>query len=338
MGHKRVLLKFTITVGLIIGSLTAMGLYAGFKHEVVKFKTMLASMVLALLFQYLIGDPIKFVILSMDKAWWPPHIYIPPRMTKRDTIDRRDFLKQRLASQRANLVISSRYRNWQLNEQYKLIAQDLLIYGQYFLCLMIMVLVARDETEYHNTRIIKTLFWENHTDYYGLKEVYFLNQLFDFIESTLVYAFNANSSSGGIGGPGWVHAEQTVLLGVVRLRQLRLLNPNHGWAQPEFSEMYYMPDWQLPYRRLHYADKYWRIFEPWIPITLSFEFLDGLLMNFNHEGFLNSYPELVGYVSLLARSLPNTKKVGKPFNSIFKMEVWVGFRGVFKWKHPRASS
>lgn len=298
---------FGITVGIIIACMIMISVFAGFKHEVVKFKTMLVSMVIVLMFQYLIGDPIKFVILALDRTFWPPKMYVPPMSDEGYKHDRRDFLKQRLGSQKSNLVISSQYRNWKLNEQYKLIAHDLFTYGQYFLCLMCLVLVTRDETLYHNTRIIKDLFMFNHTDYTGLKEVYFLNQLYDFIESTLVIAFNSNSSTGT--APGWVHEEQTVLLGVIRLRQLRVIDPDIGLDAPEFSEMYYMPDWQLPYRRLHYADKYWRIYEPWIPITVSFEFLDGLLMNFDHVGYLNSYPELSGYVSLLARSTGNSMKV-----------------------------
>ncbi|XP_017112916.1 polycystic kidney disease 2-like 1 protein [Drosophila elegans] len=304
---KAHLAMFGITIGIIIGCMAIITIFVGFKHEMVKFKTMLVSMVIVLMFQFLIGDPIKFVVLAIDRTFWPPSLYIPPRSDKGKEHDRRDFLKQRLSSQRANLGISSQYRNWKLNEQYKLIAHDLFTYGQYFLCLMCMILVTRDETLYHNTRIIKELFMNNHTDYTGLKEVYFLNQLYDFIESTLVIAFNSNSSGGT--ATGWAHSEQTVLLGVIRLRQLRVIDPDIGLSPPQFSEMYYMPDWQLPYRRLHYADKYWRIYEPWIPITVSFEFLDGLLMNFDHVGSLNSYPELSGYVSLLARSTANSMKV-----------------------------
>ncbi|KAH8388802.1 hypothetical protein KR200_010127, partial [Drosophila serrata] len=307
MVRKQYLIKLAITLALIALPITIMGITAGFKHEDLKFKTMLACMLTALLFQYLVGDPVRFAILSIDEALWPSRIYIPPRLKKPDSINRVDFLKQRLASQRRNLVISSRYRNWAFNEEYKLIAQDLLIYGPYFICLMIMVLMSRDETQYHNTRGIRSLFWNNHTDYYGLKEVYFLNQLYDFIESTLVIAFNANSSRYLV--PGWVHAEQTVMLGVIRLRQLLVLDPKFDWLGPTFSEMYYLPNWTLPYRRLHYAKKYWRTYEPWIPFTDNFKYLDRVLMNFDHVGYLHRYPELVGYVSLLARSVPNNMKI-----------------------------
>ncbi|XP_026838401.1 polycystin-2 isoform X2 [Drosophila erecta] len=304
---------FAITVAIIICCMIAITVFAGFKHEDVKFKTMLVSMVIVLIFQYLIADPIKFVILSLDRALWPPRIYIPPRNDKdvgEETDEkqyRMDFLRQRLRSQRSNLVLSSRYRNYALNEQYKMIALDVFTYGKYFLCLMCLVLVTRDQTLYHNTRSITELFMFNHTDYTGLQEVYFLNQLFDFIESTLVIAFNSNATDGS--APGWVHAEQSVLLGVIRLRQLRVSNPEIGLDAPKFTEMHYMPDWQLPYRKLHYSDKYWRIYEPWIPVRLSLEFLDAVLMNFDHVGSLNSYPELAGYVSLLARSAANSQKV-----------------------------
>ncbi|KAH8287342.1 hypothetical protein KR054_005962, partial [Drosophila jambulina] len=307
MVRKQYCVKFAITVAVVAVCITIMTLSAGFKHEDLKFKTMLFSMLIVLFFQYLIGDPIRFVLFSFDRATWPPPIFIPPPMKKPDTINRVDFLKKRLVSQRSNLILSSRYRNYALNEKYKLIAQDLLIYGPYYLCLMIMVLMSRDEMQYHNTRAIQALFWNNHTDYYGLKEVHFLTQLFNFIESTLVVAFNANSSHYLV--PGWVHAEGTVMLGVIRLRQLRLLDPDMGWAGPVFSEMHYFPKWELPYRRLYYADKYWRTYEPWVPFTVSNEFLESLLMNFDHVGYLNRYPEGVGYVSLLARSVPNNMKI-----------------------------
>ncbi|KAH8235641.1 hypothetical protein KR032_004650, partial [Drosophila birchii] len=305
--HSQYWIKFVITVVLIAAPIAVMGLLAGFKHEDIKFKTMLACMLMVLLFQYLLGDPIKFAILSIDEALWPSRIYIPPRIRKPDTINRVDFLKRRLASKRRNLVISSRYRNYELNEKYKLIAHDLLIYGPYYVCLLIMVLMSRDEFQYHNTRGIQSLFWNNHTDYYGLREVYFLNQLYDFIEATLVIAFNAQASYTLV--PGWVHSEPTVMLGVIRLRQLRVLDRKIGWEEPEFSEMYYLPDWKLPYRRLHYAKKYWRTYEPWIPSADDFDHLDHVVMNFDHVGYLHSYPELFGYVSLLARSVPNNLKI-----------------------------
>ncbi|KAH8281304.1 hypothetical protein KR018_008745, partial [Drosophila ironensis] len=307
MTKKGHLLLFVTTVSIMLVCIGLISIFSGYKHEVVKFKTMLASLVIVLVFQYLLADPCKFVFMSVDKASWPPKIYIPQKLNRPvdDIYERREYLKLRLNMEQDNLVISSQYRHWLLNEQYKVIAADLLIYGQYFLCLMCLIMVTRDETLYHNTRIINDLFMNNHTDYYGLKEIYHINQLFDFIESSLVVAFNANSTMG----MGWVHAEQTMLMGVIRLRQVRLADPRHGWQTPEYAEMYYMPDWQLPYRKLHYADKYWRIFEPWIPVAVGFEFIDGLLMNFEHNGYLHSYPELVGYVSLLARSQGNSMKV-----------------------------
>ncbi|KAH8420075.1 hypothetical protein KR009_005467, partial [Drosophila setifemur] len=304
--HKVHWMMFGTTLGIILACMAIISVLSGFKHEVVKFKSMLVSIVIVLLFQYVFGDPLKFVLLSIDRATWPRQGYVPPMSdVKEDPVrTRRAYLRMQLGMQRSNLHISSKYRNFRLNEQYKLIASDLLIYGRFFICLLCLVTVTRDERLYHNTRIVKLLLMNNHTDYYGLKEVLHMSQLFDFIASALVSAFNSND-----GGGSWVHAEQTVLVGVIRLRQLRVKSTILGWDPPDFTDDYYMPDWLLPYRGLHYADKYWRIYEPFTPFSRKIEFLDGLLLNFNHRGFLNLYPELMGYSSLLARGKENSMKV-----------------------------
>ncbi|XP_030382559.1 uncharacterized protein LOC115630076 [Scaptodrosophila lebanonensis] len=298
---------FWTTVCTLIICMILIAMYSGFEHETKKFKTLLVTVVLVLLFQYLIGDPIKFALLAIDSACWPPQQRKFATDREATHHSRMDYLKLRLSSLRSQLLLTEEHRNEKLNEKYKHIAQDLWLYGKYFFFLMCVVLVTRDATMYHNTHNIERLFYANHTDYYGLQEVYHINQLFDFIESSLINAFNPNTSETGISG--WVHGEQTKMLGVVRLRQLRLTMENYGLDEPEFSERDYMPEWQLPHRRLHYTDKYWRIYEPWLPISSSYDFIDNLLLNFNHKGHFQSYPELKGYVALLARSRQNSMKV-----------------------------
>ncbi|KAM8703963.1 hypothetical protein ACLKA7_008568 [Drosophila subpalustris] len=107
----------------------------------------------------------------------------------------------------------------------------------------------------------------------------------------------------------WVHGEQTVLLGVVLLRQLRLTDQHYGLSEPPFTDEKYMPEWRLPYEELPYNNIYWRIFEPWIPMkTDAFK---NLLMNFKHYGYYRNYPELEGYKALLARSRQNSLMILK---------------------------
>ncbi|XP_068141443.1 polycystin-2-like protein 1, partial [Drosophila tropicalis] len=289
-----------ICMGLIV-------VYSGFHHEDVRFKTILITLVIVLIFQFIIGDPIKFVVFSIDEAFWPKTIVQPKPDVNHKEYTRVDILRMELQRMRSNFLITEEFRNQNLNIKYKYIAQDLWIYGIYFVLLMCMVMVSTDETLYYNTHTIRRLIMENHTDYYGLKEIYHISQLFDFIESTLVSAFEPNTTSTGM--TGWVHCNQTNLLGVVRLRQLRIVDEHYGWEPPQFSEMSYMPDWQLPYRRLFYTDKYWRIYEPFLPISASYDLIDMLLLNFNHIGFFNDYPELKGYIALLARTRQNSIKI-----------------------------
>ncbi|KAL7734382.1 hypothetical protein ACLKA6_010716 [Drosophila palustris] len=304
-------LFFALTVTIILGC-TAGAIYvAGTKHETVHVKNIMISIVLVLLFQMLIADPIKFVLLAIDWATFPgkPRKYKPykPDEDDDDSYNRLDFLKQRLKSLRVQMLITERYRDVALNEQYKSIKQDLFLFGKYLLILSCLVLATRDELLYHNTYKAKHLLSENHTNYMGLKNVVHLNQLFDFVASSLVDAFEFGADEGT--GRHWVHSEANKMLGVVRLRQLRLLNERFGWNMPQFSKEKYMPNWELPYRRLHYTDKYWRIYEPWLPITHKSDYTEGFLMNYHHMGYFTNYPEREGYVSVIARSKQNSMKI-----------------------------
>ncbi|XP_034480890.1 polycystin-2-like [Drosophila innubila] len=267
------------------------------------------TIVIVLFFQIVIAEPIKFVLISIDYACWPGKMpnFKPCKPDDDENYNRLDFLKQRLKSLRVQMLITERYRDVTLNEKYKSITQDLFVYGRCLIVLSCLVLVTRDELLYHNTEALQILFMENHTDYIGLGTIVHLNQLLDFVESSLVSAFDFGSDEGGANY--WIHSEGTKMLGVVRLRQLRLINEKFGWGKPEFSNVKYMPDWELPYRRLHYTDKYWRIYDPWLPISDSFDFTDAILMNFEHVGQFQNYPELKGYVTMLARSKQNSMKI-----------------------------
>ncbi|EDV97972.1 polycystin-2-like [Drosophila grimshawi] len=227
--------------------------------------------------------------------------------TKEDEKDynRLNFLKQRLSSMRVQMLITERYRNQTLNHEYKDIVKDLLLYGKYFLILICVVVLPRDQLMYYNTAKMKYLLMRNHSEYIGLKEINHLNQLFDFVKSSLVDAFNEGTSEGA----SWVHSEQNKILGVVRLRQLRLAKEDFGWGVPKFTDLMYMPGWKLPYQRLLYTHKYWRVYDPWLPINGQHDFTSSVLLNFDHVGKFLYYPELCGYVALLARSRQNSMKI-----------------------------
>ncbi|KAH8371956.1 hypothetical protein KR093_009452, partial [Drosophila rubida] len=303
------LLFFGMTV-LVILSCTGLTYYfVGVEHETEHLKNMLISVVIVLLFLMLVAEPIKYILMAIDEATWPP----PPKYRKYqresdEKYNRLDFLQQRLRGLRIQVIINERYRIPSINEEYKLIAQDLFLYGKYFVVLFCILLVNRDQLLFYNTNMLQKLLKTKQGEFLGLVEnVLHLNQLLDFVKSSLVVAFDYDEEDKGVNY--WVHSEPTKMLGVVRLRQLRLTKEQFGWSAPEFSSVKYMPNWELPYRQLHYADKYWRIYDPWVPIDDRYDIVDAILMKFDHIGFFQNYPELRGYVTLLARNKDNSMKI-----------------------------
>ncbi|XP_030569955.1 polycystin-2-like [Drosophila novamexicana] len=301
---------FMFTAAIISTCMGLMIYYSGFEHESRNAKNIFLAIVIVLFFQLLIGEPIKFLLIALDMSIWPRSM--PKYRKYQDEEDsdeeynRLNFLKHRLRAMRVQILITERYRNEVLTQEYKIIAQDLFLYGKYFLILIGVVLVSRDELLYYNTRRLNMLLMNNHSTYIGLKEVYHLNQLFDFVQSSLIDAFNYDANDTGV--YSWVHSFQTKMVSVVRLRQLRLANEHMGWNDPEFTDQPYLPNWQLPYYHMHYAEKYWRIYEPWIP-HVEKDFASRVLLNYNHLGKFTDYPELKGYVALLARQKENSMKI-----------------------------
>ncbi|TDG45236.1 hypothetical protein AWZ03_008298 [Drosophila navojoa] len=306
---RRHLLMLLTTV-IVVTCMGVMIHFSGFDHESMTAKNILLAVVIVLFFQMTIADPIKFVIIALEMSLWPHAMAKYPLYRKEDdnmnNYNRLDFLKLRLRSMKSKMRITERYRNEQLNLEFRNIVHDLYLYGSYFLVLTGVVLVSRNELTYYNTATMNDLFMFNRSIYVGLNEVYHLNQLFDFIQSSLVEAFKRGDAAVGISK--WTHISQARLLGVVRLRQLRLAKEQFGYGSPEYTEQPYKPDWQLPYQQYHYADKYWRVYDPWVPMVPT-EFLEKLVLNFNHHGQVHDYPELKGYVALLGRAQQNTQKV-----------------------------
>ncbi|KAH8358606.1 hypothetical protein KR093_001237, partial [Drosophila rubida] len=293
---------FTLTVCIILISL-----FSGYSHEPSKFKIILVTLVLVIFFHYLVGDPIKFIIHAINASCWPPNSRKYATDEEATHHNRLDYLKLRLQGLRGLLFITERHRDEKLNNKYKHIVSDLSLYGKYFFFVMCTVLITLDEHKFYTTQNIKHLFNMNDTIYFGLKNVHEISDVYEFIESSLINAFSPDVNNPE--QADWVHGEQTVLVGVVRLRQLRLIEHNYGLSEPPFTDQSYAIQWELPYVQYPYDDHYWRIFEPWKPMKPST--LQQLIMNFKHNGFYRNYPELQGYVALLARSRQNSLTILK---------------------------
>ncbi|XP_022214972.2 polycystic kidney disease 2-like 2 protein [Drosophila obscura] len=296
---------FGVTAFVMLASFVMIAIFTGFQHETKKFKTMVVTVVLVLLFQFIVLDPIKFIVLSIDSATWPRKHAMNYKPEKaREKYNHLDYLRTRLRSLKSQLMITIQHRNEKLNEKYSHIMKDLKLYGSYFLLLLMVVIVHQDPLLYHNTNAVMSLLSYNTSNTLGLKEIRFMDQVYDFIELTLIKGFNPHQSMD----TGWLQIRQMKRLGVIRLRQLRHID-NIGVYDPQWDYGTGMPEWNKPFRRLHYEDKYWRIYEPWRPIRHTPSLEDGLLLNFNHYGYDMDYPELLGYVALLTTGPHNSLKV-----------------------------
>ncbi|XP_022222313.2 polycystic kidney disease 2-like 2 protein [Drosophila obscura] len=305
---KSHLILFTITITIVLVCIGSIFIRFGFHQELVRDKTNGVRIVMVLMFQFLVGDPIKFLIVALERTIWPREHFVPPMDKRRTEYDMEDFLVQKLERQRRNLMITSHYRHEKLNEMYKEISRDLWMFGRYYIWLMLAMLATWEPRVYRSSEMIKKLLLYNHTDYYGLHEVVHINQLFDYIEINLINTFETNSTPGTtFTSPPWVHAEQWVMLGVIRVRQLRRTERKIGWRSPEYTDMSYLPGWQTPYRVVPYEDLHWRVTRPWVP--MEWHATDSVLVNFYHIGAFDFYPELKGYSTLLSRSRTSTKMV-----------------------------
>ncbi|XP_034656156.1 polycystin-2 [Drosophila subobscura] len=289
----------------MLASFVLIAVFTGFQHETKKFKTMVVTIVLVLLFQFIIIDPIKFIVLSIDSATWPKKQVVNYRsdMTK-EKYNHLDYLRTRLRSLKSQLMITVEHRNEKLNEKYSHIMKDLKLYGTYFLLLLMVVIVHQDPLLYYNTNAVRTLLSHNTSSTLGLKEIRYMDQVYDFIELTLIKGFNTSQTLD----TAWLQIPQMKRLGVIRLRQLRHID-NIGAYDPQWDYSNSMPEWSTPFRRLHYEDKYWRIYEPWTPLRHTPSLEDGLLLHFNHYGHDMDYPELAGYMALLSTGPHNSLKV-----------------------------
>ncbi|XP_034655814.1 polycystic kidney disease 2-like 1 protein [Drosophila subobscura] len=248
---------------------------SGFYHEDKKCKAILVSFLVALLFQFLIFDPIRFVVLAVDAACWPKlqRPFVPDETARKH--NRMDYLNLRLRSLRSQLMITEGHRNEELNLKYRTIVSELGVYGKVFLIHLVLI-VALDESRYHHWDTITNLITYSHKDSIGVSHLMFLHQLYPFIHHTLINGFLSN---------------------------------DHHLTDTKYTEKEYSDGWSLPYVREPYTDKYWSIFLPWLPMRQRYSFFEKLVIDIRRHGFFSSYPELKGYIVTLRHTRKDSMKV-----------------------------
>ncbi|XP_016987754.2 polycystin-2-like [Drosophila rhopaloa] len=270
--------------------------FSGFNHEDGKFNMILVSFLAVTFIRIIIFTPLKFVIMSLDAAWWPlqqPPVGPDENANVESFMDK---LRIKLRTLRSELIITESHRNEEVNLKYRVITEELYLTAKVFLVFLGMVLVLFDDFLYFNTKTIQHLFEYNHKFTRGLSSLTELLKVYEFIEFSLIRAFTSENNT--IGGAPWIYSECNRLLGVVRLRQLRTENNRMGLHDPVFTERDYMEGWKLPYERQPYTNKFWTIYKPWV--STDYGIRDNLILGIVHHGQHLSYPETKGYINLLS--------------------------------------
>lgn len=288
-----------ITIFTLIVSVVTISRFSGYHHAPGKFKIMLITLSLVLLLHFVFIDPIKFVLQAIAAACWPQIESKFPTEKEATRHNRLCYLKLRLQSLRSHFWITEEHRDERVNSRLKLISTDLIGYGKYFLMVTYIMLIYRNVHENFVARNIRQLLHEN-----GLKDVRYICDVYDFIQRSFIDAFSPDPDRQNL--VEWVHGEQTVMVGVLRLRQLRLTKRHYGVENAAFSNEKYLPEWKLPYSQEEYMENYWRIYQPWLPMekdSFQIPLID------SNSGFYRRYPDLEGYVTYLARTRQNSQTI-----------------------------
>lgn len=293
-----------ITMLTLTVSLVTLTIFSGYNQTPAKFKTMLVTLCLVLLLHYMLIDPIKLVFAAIGAACWSPRDNKFPTDKEASHRNRLHYLKVQLRSLRYQLWITEEHRDERNNSRLKLISTDLILFGKYLFMVVYIMVLIRDVHEYYVAHNIKHLLNRNDSLYYGLKEVRYICDVYDFIQTSFIDAFSPSPDRNDL--VEWVHGEQTVLVGVLRLRQLRLTRRHYGVRDASFSKEKYLPEWKLPYRQDPYMNSYWRIYKPWLPMepdSFQIPLID------SNSAFYRRYSDLEGYVTYLARTRQNSQTI-----------------------------
>uniref|UniRef100_A0A1A9VZ73 Polycystin cation channel PKD1/PKD2 domain-containing protein n=1 Tax=Glossina brevipalpis TaxID=37001 RepID=A0A1A9VZ73_9MUSC len=221
------------------------------------------------------------------------------------------YLKLRLRSLKAELELPERHKDESLNLEYRMITYELWLYSKYFIAVMVLIIYSRNPYVYYNTQTVRATLTNYRLDTYGLEETKTIEDLYTYINNTLIQPFNQglDYDDKRIEEPGWLHFQLAKLLGVVRLQQVRHAVKANGMKSIYFTDEKFMPGWQKTDRKFHYMDKYWRTFEPWH--TKKDGGFSTWLLGSTHYGSVYTYWDNRGYMALLARDTVNSQKVLK---------------------------
>lgn len=297
---------FVLVTVLIIALCYALTAYfAGFREDNARALEILLCDFMVIIAIYVIGEPIQFLVLAIDRAIWPPKQPLVSLVKNVKVHERLDYLNLRLATLKNQLNETEEHRNEYLNSKFQLIAVDVWLYGKYFILLTCMVLVSRSELYYYNTSIKQEGFLNNHTSTFGISAIKNVDDIYYYIETQLIDAFTNPYDNRS----NWYHAPQNKRIGAIRLRQLRRnLHENIGFDAQRFTHDEFTTKWKRPYVRQPYTNKYWSIFTPWLPAFQYVSYFNKAITP-NWDGYFQSYPQLDGYVVLLSRYKNNSNQI-----------------------------
>uniref|UniRef100_A0A1I8N9I5 Uncharacterized protein n=1 Tax=Musca domestica TaxID=7370 RepID=A0A1I8N9I5_MUSDO len=310
---KAIKYNFLLCTTVIITSLVFLTYYSGFRHESKKFAQILVTIIVVLVLRYLLMDHIEGLFVALYKSLQrQDDIKGWPNEANKTANNSLEYLKLRLVTAKAEFYLPQQHKNEAANCEYLLLTKDLWLFGRYFFLLLLMIVYSRNSYGFFNTRLMRTVFVENRLGPMGLLQMKTIEDVYAVINWTMSGSLCQGVDYRGLPVPeyGWMDYEMAKLLGVVRLKQLRVQDKSHGMKQLQLDRQNYLPQWKVSKRRLYYVQKYWRTYYPWLCETRK-GVINWLPISI-HKGSLYGFSaEQAGYESFLARDLKNNAKILK---------------------------
>ncbi|XP_037954612.1 polycystic kidney disease 2-like 1 protein [Teleopsis dalmanni] len=301
-----------ITIAIIILGIVIILLTSNFKHENEKLKTVLIAIALVWLIKYVIFDLLILVALAFSDVYCK--CYKKLKRTRQEDKPQQnghiETLKLQVESYKSKVQLPEKHTHETTNLKYKQITADLWVYGKQFLLLLIVIMGIHNGLTYWNAVIMRRVLTKNEERDYSLNDVKTPDQIYEFIRNLPILQFNDGKDYNNmeIKEQGWISYELGKLIGVVRLRQFRRTSEKDIIRNLVYEFRHFMPGWQLPYEKLHYVDKFWRITEPWLPMEATSFQTHNDFFAFTRSGVLDDYDD-GGYVAVLARDVNNSENV-----------------------------
>ncbi|XP_073819338.1 brivido-3 [Musca autumnalis] len=318
--------SFFLSIGIIFISLICMVQFSGFRHESKKFKQMLVTTAIVIILRYILWEHIEAIATALfnTKVKQDSHLADHLSYGNEQFLNPHplEYLKLRLESAKADLYLSNKHKNEELNVKYLQLTKDLWLFGKYFFLLLLMVVFSRNSYGYYNTKLMRTVFVENRLGPFGLRQMQRIEDLYEVVNATMSRSLCQGVDYGGKPLPeyGWMDFEIAKLVGVVRLQQIRVHDKSNGMKVLNIDHSNYLPQWKTPNRTYHYTDKFWRIYYPWL--AKNYEGLGSWLLSIGHVGSLYSYEQHNPYETVLTRDARNNQKILK----FLKENSWLDSR------------